>query len=228
MLRLLALVLCAFVAGCRVAPFPPAAYTFVQLKTGTKTDLTPDEQRAVFGGHFANMERLAREGKLLVAGPYGRQRSEDSLRGIFVLAAADVDEARVWAETDPGVVAGVFRLELASLATRAALREQLAADLAREDAVKASGRTPSPGEGGRGYVLLTVADANAAAAALKDHGSVLLLGCLDGQRGLALLDAKDLAAAEELLAPLAPQLGAFTLDEWFGSGLLVDLPLRGL
>lgn len=228
MLRLLALVLCALAAGCRVAPFPPAAYTFVQLKTGARTDLTADEQRAVFGGHFANMERLAREGKLLVAGPYGRQRSDASLRGIFVLAAADVAEARAWAETDPGVVAGVFRLELASLATRAALREQLAADLAREDAVKASGRTPSPGEGGRGYVLLTVADANAAAAALKDHGSVLLLGCLDGQRGLALLDAKDLAAAQELLAPLAPQLGAFTLDEWFGSGLLVDLPLRGL
>jgi uncharacterized protein YciI len=219
-------VVLALLAACSAAPFPAPAYTLVQLKTGTRTGLSADERREVFAGHFANMERLAREGRLLLAGPYGQQRSDPALRGIFVLATADAATARAWAETDPAYLANVFRLEYSPLATNAALRAQLAADLAAQAAIKASGRTPAPGEGGRGYVLLTADDGEAAARALATHPAVLLLGQLDGRRAFVVLDAKNLDAATQLLAPVAPQLGTFTLDEWFATGLLVDLPLR--
>jgi uncharacterized protein YciI len=204
----------------------PAQFTLVQLKSGPRIDLTPEQRREVFGGHMANMNRLARAGALLLAGPYGKAKSDPALRGLFVLATADRAEAQRQAETDPGFAAGVFRFELASLATTADLRAQLAADLAHEDAAKAAGRQLGAGDM-RGYVLLTAADGDAAAAALAGQPAVLMLGRLDGGRALALLDAKDVAAAETLLAPLRKHLGAFTLDEWWATALLVDLPRRG-
>jgi uncharacterized protein YciI len=208
------------------APLAPA-YTLVQLKTGPVTRLDEAASKQVFGGHFANMQRLAREGALLLAGPYGKAKSDAALRGLFVLATADRAEAKAWADSDPACQAGVFRCEFAALATPADLRAQVAADLAREDAQKASGVPRKPGEGMRGYVLLTAAHGAAATPAFAGHPAALLVGQLEGGRALVLLDAKDLAAAEAILAPLRPRLGEVALDEWYATDLLVDLPKRG-
>ncbi len=200
-------------------------YTLVQLKTGScQEPLTKAESATIFGGHFANMGRLAREGSLLVAGPYGKEKSDPALRGLFVLDTADREQAEKLAATDPGFVAGLFRFEFASLTTAAPLRALRVADLAAHDAIVASGRTPSPGEGCRNYVLLSVENGDAAAAALAGNAAVLAFARLDGRRALLWLDAKDKAAASALLRPFAARLGAFQLDEWFGSGLLADLP----
>lgn len=205
----------------------PLECTLAILKTGPRTEpLSAEERSKIFGGHFANMERLARERQLLVAGPYGQQRSDKTLRGLFVLDTPDAARAKELAETDPGFLAGVFRFEFHALSTAAALRAQLAADLAAQDAVAASGRQPEPGEGGRGYVWLTARNGDAAASALAGHPAVLLFARLDRDGAFVLLDAKDLADATTKLAPIAPQLGEHWLDEWFGSGLLVDLPRR--
>lgn len=227
----LALVVSSFVlAGCGSvsSAAPSAEYTFVQLKTGSHTPASKEESQQIFGGHFANMQRLAREGALLLAGPYGQNKSDPALRGVFVLATADRAQATKWAASDPGFQAGVFRFEFAAMATTAALREQLAAELARENATNAAGQTPKPGASMRGYVLLTAANGDAAAQALAGHASVLMFARLDGGRALVLLDAKDLAAATAAIAPLQAQLGAFTLDEWYATDLLVDLPLRSV
>ncbi len=145
-------------------------------------------------------------------------------RGIFVLDTDGHERARQLAETDPGFRAGMFVFSFHTLSTEAALRAQLAAELAHLEEVERSGRTPAPGEGGRGYVLLTAASGAAAAQALASHPAVLMFARLDGERALVLLDAKDSADASRLLAPLADKLGAFQLDDWFGSGLLVGLP----
>lgn len=228
-MRPVALVVLPFLlAACgTVSPSPDAAaYTLVQLKTGSHTPASQEESQRIFSGHFANMQRLAREGSLLLAGPYGKNKSDASLRGVFVLATPDRAVAQRWAETDPGFQAGVFRLEFAALATRADLRAQLAADLAREDAQKAAGEAPKPGSGMRGYVLLTAPDADAAAKVLAGHPAVLMFARLEGARAFVLLDAKDVAAADALLAPLRQRLGPCTLDEWFATDLLVDLPKR--
>lgn len=78
-------------------------YTFVLLKTGPKPMAAGPERDAMFKGHFANMERLAREGLLVYAGPLDGQ---NGLRGIFILATKDVDIARQAVETDPVIVNG--------------------------------------------------------------------------------------------------------------------------
>jgi uncharacterized protein YciI len=74
-------------------------YVLVVLKTGPKRMPDGKERDAMFAGHFANIDRLAKEGKLAVAGPF----SDDPAgwRGLFVFAVDDVDEARRLTETDP-------------------------------------------------------------------------------------------------------------------------------
>jgi uncharacterized protein YciI len=74
-------------------------YVLVILKTGPKRMPEGKERNAMFAGHFANIGRLAREGKLAVAGPF----SDDPAgwRGLFIFAVDDVDEARRLTETDP-------------------------------------------------------------------------------------------------------------------------------
>jgi hypothetical protein len=74
-------------------------YVLVILKTGPKRMHDGKERDAMFAGHFANIGRLAKEGKLAVGGPF----SEDPAgwRGLFVFAVDDVDEARRLTETDP-------------------------------------------------------------------------------------------------------------------------------
>jgi uncharacterized protein YciI len=207
------------------APQPATlACTLVLLKTGPRTEPLSDEERTtVFAGHFANMERLAREGHLLVAGPYGEERSDPMLRGIFVLDTGDRAEAERLAGTDPGFRAGVFALEYHGLVTTAPLREYLAAEMAAADADAAAGRKREPGEGGRSFVLLQGDGGEQALAALAGHPAVLFAARLDETRAFALLDAADPAAARTLLAPIADRLGTITLDSWFGSSRLTGL-----
>ena len=66
----------------------------------------------------------------------------------------------------------------------------------------------------------------AASSALAGSPAVLLAARCEDGRGLFLLDVLDLAAAQALLTPQLAKLGTCELDEWFGSGLLVDLPQR--
>ena len=79
------------------------AYVLVILKTGPNTMPAGPEREAMFRGHFANMQRLSDEGKLVLAGPLD---GVDGWRGLFVFAVADIDEARQLAATDPVLVNG--------------------------------------------------------------------------------------------------------------------------
>jgi uncharacterized protein YciI len=78
-------------------------YVLVILKTGP-TPLPKGEKRdEMFKGHFANMERLANEGKLAVAGPLD---GVDGWRGLFIFAVKDIEEAKKLTETDPVIING--------------------------------------------------------------------------------------------------------------------------
>ena len=216
-------------SACCAAPEPSAlrACTLALLKTGPRTEpLVGDERTKVFAGHFANMARLAKEGHLLLAGPYGAERSDKTLRGLFVLDTADRAQATALAETDPGFQAGVFRFEYHGLTTSAALRSCVNEELATRAEAEKQGKTTKPGEGGRTYVLLTAVDGAAAERALTGNEAVLMHGRLDNGSAFVLLDAKDVAAAKAMLARCGAALGEHALDEWFGSGLLATLPQR--
>ncbi|HYO79594.1 MAG TPA: YciI family protein [Thermoanaerobaculia bacterium] len=86
-------------------------YVLCILKTGPKdADVKGDERKEIFAGHFANIGRLADEGKLAVAGPFGK--NDKSYRGLYVFNVSTIEEAEKLVQLDPAVKAGVFVPEL--------------------------------------------------------------------------------------------------------------------
>ena len=86
------------------------AYVLAILRTGPKdAEFKGDARKELFKGHFANINRLAAEGKLAVAGPFNDPAK--IYRGLFIFAVATVEEAKALAETDPTVKAGVLVVE---------------------------------------------------------------------------------------------------------------------
>jgi uncharacterized protein YciI len=67
---------------------------------------------AVLGAHFAYLQRLRDEGRLIVAGP--SVAGEDTF-GLVVLSIEDEREARAAMEADPAVTGGVMTAELRPL-----------------------------------------------------------------------------------------------------------------
>lgn len=78
-------------------------YVLVVLKTGPTPVPAGPERDAMFQGHFANINRLAAEKKLVLAGPFD---GVDGWRGLFIFAVADIDEARRLTATDPVIARG--------------------------------------------------------------------------------------------------------------------------
>lgn len=82
-------------------------YVLCILKTGPKdAEIKGDERKEIFAGHFANINRLADEGKLAVAGPFGK--NDKSYRGLYIFNVATIEEAEKLVVMDPAVKAGVF------------------------------------------------------------------------------------------------------------------------
>ena len=78
-------------------------YVLVVLKSGPTPVPAGPERDAMFQGHFANINRLAAEKKLVLAGPFD---GVDGWRGLFIFAVADIDEARRLTATDPVIARG--------------------------------------------------------------------------------------------------------------------------
>jgi uncharacterized protein YciI len=84
-------------------------YVLVVLKSGPKRVPEGEQRKAMFAGHFANMERLSKEGKLVLAGPFLDDPA--GWRGLFVFAVSDVEEAKRLVATDPVIVQGEMLAE---------------------------------------------------------------------------------------------------------------------
>lgn len=78
-------------------------FVLVILKTGPNKVPAGKERDEMFAGHFANMKRLADEGKLALAGPLD---GVDGWRGLFVYAVKDIEEAKLLTATDPVIIKG--------------------------------------------------------------------------------------------------------------------------
>lgn len=82
-------------------------YVLCILKTGPKdAEIQGKERDEIFAGHFANISRLADEGKLAVAGPFGK--NDKTWRGLYIFNVATIEEAEKLVVLDPAVKAGVF------------------------------------------------------------------------------------------------------------------------
>jgi uncharacterized protein YciI len=100
-------------------------YVLVMLKTGENKTTDKEETNRLFRGHMENMQRLVKEGKLIVAGPLGK--NDKTYRGIFILDVPTVEEAGDLVQTDPAVKAKLLDVELFPWYGSAALAQYLPA-----------------------------------------------------------------------------------------------------
>lgn len=86
-------------------------YQLILLRTapGAKA-LSKAEQEALMEGHLGHFRKMAGEGKLVVAGPFGDQ-DDKTVEGLCLYRVGSVPEARALAEADPAVKAGQLRVE---------------------------------------------------------------------------------------------------------------------
>lgn len=85
-------------------------YVWVILKTGTNQTTDQSFISECFRGHLANINRLADDGLLVVAGPL--QKNDKNFRGIFILNVSTFDEAEELLQTDPAIKEGLLDVEL--------------------------------------------------------------------------------------------------------------------
>ncbi len=85
-------------------------YYLILLKTGPERIGEKDKLEQLFDGHMTNIGKLAREGKLIVAGPMGK--NDKQYRGIFILSVKTKQEAEDLLATDPAIKAGLLAAEV--------------------------------------------------------------------------------------------------------------------
>lgn len=98
-------------------------YIFVILKTGSNQSTNKAFVDSCFKGHMSNMGVLVEQGKLIVAGPFGK--NEKSYRGLFILNAKDFEEAQTILQSDPAIKENLLEAELYKWYGSAALPEYL-------------------------------------------------------------------------------------------------------
>jgi uncharacterized protein YciI len=79
-------------------------YVLVILRTGPKRVAEGKARDAMFAGHFANIQRLADAGRLVVAGPFDDAGGD--WRGLFLFAVDSIDQAKALVATDPVIRQG--------------------------------------------------------------------------------------------------------------------------
>jgi uncharacterized protein YciI len=99
------------------------SYVLVILKTGPTISDDKEFVGRCFRGHMDNIGRLVDEGKLVVAGPLGK--NDLTYRGIFILNVKTVEEAAELLQSDPAVKEGLLAAELLPWYGSAALGEYL-------------------------------------------------------------------------------------------------------
>lgn len=102
-------------AQAEVDPHGMRTWYLALLKRGPRYhEVQGDERKEVFAGHFGNMEALAEEGYLRLAGPFGvpPNAPKDAWAGLFLLDVKEAEEAHDLCRTDPSIEADVFDYEL--------------------------------------------------------------------------------------------------------------------
>jgi uncharacterized protein YciI len=91
--------------GISLAQAPELIFVFLNKRTD-KAELPEAEVKKIMEGHLANIERMAKEGKLVSAGPF------DGGGGIFIFKSNSVEQVKEWLKTDPGIQANRWRVEV--------------------------------------------------------------------------------------------------------------------
>jgi uncharacterized protein len=108
-------------------------YALVILRSGDAPQKPMD--RKLLGQHLGHLKKMARLGKLVVAGPLDHQ-PDPSMRGL-ALYKTSLEEAKTLAEEDPAVKAGHLKVEVMTWHTE---KGALAFPLAQSEAAPSQGK----------------------------------------------------------------------------------------
>jgi uncharacterized protein YciI len=95
-------------------------YVMCFLKTGPLKVDDAAKRAELMKGHFAMINRLAEEKKLVVAGPFSEG---GEFRGIYLFDVKSIEEAQKLTETDPSIKEGYFKVEFIKWYGSAALMQ---------------------------------------------------------------------------------------------------------
>lgn len=242
---LLAGLLGALLGACRSTPtsfhvrgheIRPQTYALVLLRTGEDPpELRDAALQKAFAGHFEHMGALAADGHLLLAGPFGDDKAQGDLRGVFLVDAdGDVERAAALAAKDPTTALGVFRQEVFPLVTLDAVRFLPEMDTAAQAAARAAGAPPDEPVL-RSYCVLMADDGEGVARLLGTEAlatKVVLVGRLGGARDGGLFAVLDLERPG-LVRPYLTVANdgrpapAVEVSQWFATPALAKLAKDG-
>lgn len=97
-------------------------YVMAFLKSGSVKIADSTERAVLQKAHLMNIQRLADEGKLIIAGPF---LDNQEIRGIFIFNVETLEEAKTLTESDPAIKAGTLVMELHPWYGSAALVESV-------------------------------------------------------------------------------------------------------
>ena len=84
-------------------------YVIAFLKKGPNRDLDSAKANELQMSHMKNIQRMADEGKLVLAGPF---LEGGVLRGIYIFNVESIEEAQKLTNSDPAIQAGILVMEL--------------------------------------------------------------------------------------------------------------------
>jgi uncharacterized protein len=84
-------------------------YVMAFLKAGPNRNQDSVTAAGLQAAHMANIERMAKAGDLVVAGPF---LDKGEIRGIYIFNVESIEKAKELTETDPAIKAGRLVMEL--------------------------------------------------------------------------------------------------------------------
>ncbi len=96
------------------------SYVIAYLKRGPNRDLDSAESMDLQMAHLRNIDKMADEGKLVLAGPF---LNDGEVRGLYIFNVATTEEAEELTNTDPAIKSGSLEMELVPWYGSAALVE---------------------------------------------------------------------------------------------------------
>jgi uncharacterized protein YciI len=88
-------------------------YWLVFLMKGPNRNQDSATAARIQTAHLNNIDRLHKEGKIIMAGPMGYPKGQSrDLSGIFIMDAKDSTEAASYVATDSAIITGRLRFEL--------------------------------------------------------------------------------------------------------------------